>query len=85
MVDFCRKNQQEREQYEYLVAEGKIVHQESGNSLDTSKGLPGAKWIFVLSTTKKLYVGQVRPKLNTQIPFFGGFLLFSMHPPWFGT
>ncbi|KAG5553345.1 hypothetical protein RHGRI_011274 [Rhododendron griersonianum] len=63
---------QEREQYEYLVAEGKIVHQESGNSLDTSKGLPGAKWIFVLSTTKKLYVGQKKRGVFHHSSFLAG-------------
>ncbi|XP_058209567.1 IQ domain-containing protein IQM3-like isoform X2 [Rhododendron vialii] len=63
---------QEREQYEYLVAEGKIVHKESGNSLDTSKGLPGAKWIFVLSTTKKLYAGQKKKGVFHHSSFLAG-------------
>ncbi|KAF7113040.1 hypothetical protein RHSIM_RhsimUnG0166600 [Rhododendron simsii] len=63
---------QEREQYEYLVVEGKIVHKESGNSLDTSKGLPGAKWIFVLSTTKKLYAGQKKKGVFHHSSFLAG-------------
>ncbi|KAI8560143.1 hypothetical protein RHMOL_Rhmol04G0233000 [Rhododendron molle] len=63
---------QEREQYQYLVAEGKIVHKESGNSLDTSKGLPGAKWIFVLSTTKKLYAGQKKRGVFHHSSFLAG-------------
>lgn len=55
-----RNNQQEREHYEYVVVEGKIVHQQTGNFLDTNKGLPGAKWIFVMSTYQRLYAGEVR-------------------------
>jgi hypothetical protein len=44
---------QEREHYEYIVEEGKIVHKQSGEFLDTTKG----KWIFVMSTSKRLYSG----------------------------
>ena len=66
VVDF-RWNQQEREHYEYLVVEGKIVHKQSGFFLDTIKGKPGAKWIFVMSTSKKLYAGPVSPEINTGI------------------
>lgn len=49
---------QERELYEYIVAEGKIIHKLSGDPLDTKKALEGVKWIFVMSTCKKLYVGE---------------------------
>lgn len=52
--------QQEREDYEYLVIEGKIVHKLSGEFLDTNKGRQGAKWIFVVSPSHKLYAGEVR-------------------------
>lgn len=41
------------------MVEGKIVHQQTGNFLDTN-GVPGAKWIFVMSTSKRLYAGEVR-------------------------
>uniref|UniRef100_M1CQ70 Calmodulin binding protein n=1 Tax=Solanum tuberosum TaxID=4113 RepID=M1CQ70_SOLTU len=53
---------QEREHYEYVVAEGKILHSLTGNHLDTTNGLPGAKWIFVMSTSKRLYAGEVSGK-----------------------
>lgn len=43
------------------------MHEQSGNFLDTTKGKPGAKWIFVMSTSKKLYAGQVRVILRTRI------------------
>ncbi|XP_065856418.1 IQ domain-containing protein IQM3 [Euphorbia lathyris] len=49
---------QERENYEYIVEGGKIVHKQTGNLLDTGNGVKGTKWIFVMSTTKKLYIGQ---------------------------
>ena len=40
--------------------EGKIVHKLTGDLLDSSNGSQGAKWIFVMSTYKKLYAGEVR-------------------------
>lgn len=46
--------------YEYDVAEGLIVHSQTRELLDTKEGSPGAKWIFVMSTSKKLYAGEVR-------------------------
>lgn len=55
-----RWDQQEREHYEYFVYEGRIVHKQTGILLDTNNGPQGAKWIFVMSTFKKLYVGEVR-------------------------
>ncbi|KAM7531614.1 hypothetical protein LguiB_035024 [Lonicera macranthoides] len=45
---------QEREHYEYIVEEGKIVHKQTRDLLDTNKG---GKWIFVMSTSKTLYAG----------------------------
>lgn len=57
-------DQQEREHYEYGLVEGKIVHKRTKQLLDTSKGMPGAKWIFVMSTSKKFYAGEVRTKVN---------------------
>jgi hypothetical protein len=50
--------QQEREHYEYIINEGKVIHKQSGEALDTS-GPKGTKWIFVMSTAKKLYAGKV--------------------------
>ncbi|CAM8973382.1 unnamed protein product [Rhodiola kirilowii] len=47
---------QERDHYEYNVADGKIVHLQTGELLDTNKGGKD-KWIFVMSTSKKLYAG----------------------------
>uniref|UniRef100_A0A7N0SYZ3 IQ domain-containing protein IQM3-like n=1 Tax=Kalanchoe fedtschenkoi TaxID=63787 RepID=A0A7N0SYZ3_KALFE len=47
---------QERDHYEYTVADEKIVHVQTGELLDTNQG-GGDKWIFVMSTSKKLYAG----------------------------
>ena len=51
--------QQEREYYEYIITAGKIVHKMSGEPLDTNQGPKGVKWIFVMSTAKKVYAGKV--------------------------
>lgn len=51
--------QLEREHYEYVPVEGKIVHKQTGELLDTNKGPEGTKWIFVMSTAKRLFAGQV--------------------------
>ncbi|XP_020571390.1 IQ domain-containing protein IQM3-like [Phalaenopsis equestris] len=48
---------QEREHYEYVPADGKIVHKQTAEPLDTTKGPEGAKWIFVMSTSRRLYAG----------------------------
>jgi len=50
---------QEREHYEYIINEGKIIHKKSGEPLDTSQSPKGTKWIFVMSTEKRLYAGKV--------------------------
>ncbi|KVH93973.1 hypothetical protein Ccrd_003966, partial [Cynara cardunculus var. scolymus] len=42
----------ERESYEVIVENGKLVYRQSGLLLET---IEGSKWIFVLSTTKNLY------------------------------
>ncbi|KAG5556603.1 hypothetical protein RHGRI_007019 [Rhododendron griersonianum] len=63
---------QERENYQYIVLEGKIVHKQSGNFLDTTKGKPGAKWIFVMSTSKKLYAGQKKKGIFHHSSFLAG-------------
>ncbi|XVF07449.1 hypothetical protein REPUB_Repub06bG0139600 [Reevesia pubescens] len=48
----------EREAFEVVVRNGKFVYKQSGELLDTTGGPKDAKWIFVLSAFKTLYVGQ---------------------------
>lgn len=47
--------QKERETYEVNVENGKLVYKQSRDLVDSSEG---SKWIFVLSTSRKLYVGE---------------------------
>lgn len=47
----------ERKAYEVLVEDGKLLYKQTGELLNTDD-LDGAKWIFVLSTSKALYVGK---------------------------
>ncbi|KAL5540346.1 hypothetical protein UlMin_043015 [Ulmus minor] len=49
---------QEREYYEYVITEGKMVNKLTRNLLDTEQGSKSAKWIFVMSASKNLYVGE---------------------------
>ncbi|KAM3380073.1 hypothetical protein P3S68_005646 [Capsicum galapagoense] len=45
----------EREAYEVTVKNGKLIYKKSGVCVDT---IEGTKWIFVLSTSRTLYVGE---------------------------
>ncbi|KAK4759606.1 hypothetical protein SAY87_022737 [Trapa incisa] len=47
----------ERKAYEVVVEAGKFLYRQTGKLLDTREGPEEAKWIFVLSTSKVLYVG----------------------------
>ncbi|EMS66281.1 hypothetical protein TRIUR3_31639 [Triticum urartu] len=68
----CAPDPQEREYYEYIIKEGKIVHKISGEPLDTSQGSKGTKWIFVMSTAKKLYAGQKERGVFQHSSFLAG-------------
>ncbi|KAK1287375.1 hypothetical protein QJS10_CPB19g00348 [Acorus calamus] len=63
---------QERELYEYVPVDGKIVLKQTGELLDTTKGSKGAKWIFVMSTSKKLYAGEKRKGMFHHSTFLAG-------------
>ncbi|KAL3357399.1 hypothetical protein AABB24_017886 [Solanum stoloniferum] len=47
----------EREAYEVVIVGGKFIYKQSGRVLDTRGGSEEAKWIFVLSVSKDLYIG----------------------------
>ncbi|CAA0814256.1 calmodulin-binding family protein [Striga hermonthica] len=59
----------ERESFEVVVENGKLVYKESGMLVDT---IEGSKWIFVLSTTRTLYVGQKKKGLFQHSSFLAG-------------
>ncbi|KAG6421080.1 hypothetical protein SASPL_117629 [Salvia splendens] len=45
----------ERESFEVVIEDGKLVYKESGDLVST---VEGSKWIFVLSTMRTLYIGR---------------------------
>ncbi|CAI9286091.1 unnamed protein product [Lactuca saligna] len=59
----------EREAYEVIVENGKLVYRQTGLLLETIKG---SKWIFVLSTSKNLYVGQKKKGFFQHSSFLSG-------------
>ncbi|KAH0464180.1 hypothetical protein IEQ34_006966 [Dendrobium chrysotoxum] len=63
--------EQEREHYEYVLANGKIVHKQTAQPLDT-KGPEGAKWIFVMSTSRRLYAGVKKRGMFQHSSFLAG-------------
>ncbi|CAJ1886538.1 unnamed protein product [Sphenostylis stenocarpa] len=63
---------QEREQYEYIVREGKIINKQYGDVLHTKENFDDAKWIFVMSTSKKLYAGKKKKGLFHHSSFLAG-------------
>ena len=55
MLLYLSRLQKEREAYEVIVNEGKLVYRHSGELVNTTEG---SKWIFVLSTARNLYVAE---------------------------
>lgn len=51
--------QKERETYEVVVEDKRLMYKLSRQIVDTTRSVKGTKWIFVLSTCKTLYIGQV--------------------------
>ncbi|XP_066391286.1 IQ domain-containing protein IQM2-like isoform X3 [Miscanthus floridulus] len=64
--------QKEREEYEVVIEDGKFMFKKSRQILDTSGGPRDAKWIFVLSTSKNLYVGQKKKGTFQHSSFLAG-------------
>ena len=61
--------QKEREEYEVVVENGKLVYRQNGMLVDTDEK---SKWIFVLSTTRALYVGQKKKGSFQHSSFLSG-------------
>ncbi|KAL9224247.1 hypothetical protein vseg_000305 [Gypsophila vaccaria] len=59
----------EREVYEVIVEDGKLIYKQSGNLLET---VDDNKWIFVLSTSRSLYVGQKKKGRFQHSSFLAG-------------
>ncbi|XP_060209939.1 IQ domain-containing protein IQM1-like [Lycium barbarum] len=59
----------ERESYEVVIQDGKLVYKQSGVFVET---VEGSKWIFVLSTTRTLYVGKKKKGVFQHSSFLSG-------------
>lgn len=59
----------EREAYEVIVEDGKLTYKQSGNLVNT---VGDCKWIFVLSTSRSLYVGQKKKGQFQHSSFLAG-------------
>ncbi|KAG1330180.1 IQ domain-containing protein IQM1 [Cocos nucifera] len=59
----------EREAYEVIVEDGKLIYKQSGELVNT---VEGSKWIFVLSTYRALYVGQKKKGSFQHSSFLAG-------------
>lgn len=59
----------ERKAYEVEAVDGKLFYRQSGEILDTTGE---AKWIFVLSTSKALYVGKKKKGTFQHSSFLAG-------------
>ncbi|KAK4746807.1 hypothetical protein SAY87_025844 [Trapa incisa] len=60
---------EEREAYEVVVEDGRLVYKQRGELVNTTEG---SKWIFVLSTSKSLYVGQKKKGVFQHSSFLSG-------------
>lgn len=69
MLSHILCQQKEREAYEVVVEDGKLKYRESGSFVDT---VEGSKWIFVLSTTRTLYIGQKKKGVFQHSSFLAG-------------
>ncbi|KAK7247136.1 hypothetical protein RIF29_42013 [Crotalaria pallida] len=61
----------ERLSYEVIVEDGKFFYKQSGDLLNTGED-PHAKWIFVLSTSKTLFVGKKKKGSFQHSSFLAG-------------
>ncbi|GLT98700.1 hypothetical protein SLE2022_161920 [Rubroshorea leprosula] len=59
----------ERETYEVIVENGRLIYRQNGLPVET---VEGSKWIFVLSTTRILYVGQKKKGTFQHSSFLAG-------------
>eukprot|EP00252_Welwitschia_mirabilis_P025903 TRINITY_DN8264_c0_g1_i1.p1 TRINITY_DN8264_c0_g1~~TRINITY_DN8264_c0_g1_i1.p1 ORF type:complete len:497 (+),score=82.93 TRINITY_DN8264_c0_g1_i1:174-1664(+) len=62
----------EREQYEIIPENGKLVYRQSGLLVDTTQGSGDSKWIFVMSTSERLYAGQKKRGTFQHSSFLAG-------------
>ncbi|XP_042002068.1 IQ domain-containing protein IQM4-like [Salvia splendens] len=59
----------ERKAYEVVIEGGRLLYKQTGEPLETTRG---SKWIFVLSTSRTLYVGKKRKETFQHSSFLAG-------------
>ncbi|KAB2015315.1 hypothetical protein ES319_D08G016100v1 [Gossypium barbadense] len=62
----------ERKPYEIVVVDGKFKYKQTGKLLQTTEETSDSKWIFVLSTSKILYVGKKKKGTFQHSSFLAG-------------
>lgn len=62
----------ERLAYEVVVEDGRLLYKQSGELLHTIREGSRAKWIFVLSTSKTLYVAKKKKGSFQHSSFLAG-------------
>ncbi|XP_076894338.1 IQ domain-containing protein IQM2-like [Bidens hawaiensis] len=62
----------ERREYEVAIEDGKLLYKQKGEYVDTTGSSTGSKWIFVLSTSRTLYVGVKKKGLFQHSSFLAG-------------
>lgn len=62
----------ERNAYEVVIEGGKLLYKQTGELLNTIKESKGSKWIFVLSTSRTLYVGKKKKGTFQHSSFLAG-------------
>ncbi|XP_022995281.1 IQ domain-containing protein IQM2-like [Cucurbita maxima] len=62
----------ERLAYEVIVEDGKLVYKQSGKLVNTTEEARNTKWIFVLSTSKIMYVGKKKKGTFQHSSFLAG-------------
>ncbi|CAL8998387.1 unnamed protein product [Prunus brigantina] len=62
----------ERKAYEVVVEDGKFFYKQSGQVLHTTEEFDDAKWIFVLSASRTLYVGKKKKGTFQHSSFLAG-------------
>ena len=61
--------QKERAAYEVILASGRLVYRQSQKLVHTTEG---SKWIFVLSTSRTLYIGEKKKGQFQHSSFLAG-------------
>lgn len=62
----------ERKAYEVVIEDGKLFYKQSGEPIHTTGEPRDGKWIFVLSTSRVMYVGKKKKGFFQHSSFLAG-------------